>query len=457
VLVQQLGRFAAVAVLASASWGAGCMETQGRHPVATTFATDFDCQEHLVIREVETSGRYLVMGCGKRVVYQCVKSDRLCAIQTVKETEDRSLTRESGHDAQRAAPLAAEPHMESKGNQAVLTLELPLDARSSLRIAGAPKQHPDLVQLKLLRQNRSEDVDECNLTVMLNGQLMDLPKSTADVDGKTISHRVQISGDTIGELGAAEKVSLRVCDERWALSGMQLERVHEFVDRFQEEIALTRGARSGNAANMLPPSGGWPSWSVSGDVPASAKGDALEPTALFKKLSSSVFQLEASREHGTAQGSAVAISSAELLTNCHVVQGALKLTLKQSKKTWPAHVVRADPATDRCIISATGVALQPVMGVRSYDSLQVGETAYTLGSPVGLELTLSNGIVSGRRDEQGQHYVQTTAPISPGSSGGGLFDARGNLIGITTLALVGREHLNQSLNFAIPADAFWQP
>jgi S1-C subfamily serine protease len=86
----------------------------------------------------------------------------------------------------------------------------------------------------------------------------------------------------------------------------------------------------------------------------------------------------------------------------------------------------------------------------------VGEAAYTLGSPVGLELTLSNGIVSGRREEGGHRYVQTTAPISPGSSGGGLFDARGNLIGITTLALVGREHLNQSLNFAIAADAFWQ-
>jgi len=51
----------------------------------------------------------------------------------------------------------------------------------------------------------------------------------------------------------------------------------------------------------------------------------------------------------------------------------------------------------------------------------------------------------------------TWCRISPGSSGGGLFNARGNLIGVTTLVLVGREHLNQSLNFAIPADAFGQP
>jgi S1-C subfamily serine protease len=98
-----------------------------------------------------------------------------------------------------------------------------------------------------------------------------------------------------------------------------------------------------------------------------------------------------------------------------------------------------------------------VAGVRTYDSLEVGEPVYTLGAPVGLELTLSNGIISGRREEQGRHFVQTTAPISPGSSGGGLFDARGNLVGVTTLVLVGREHLNQALNFAIAADAFWQP
>jgi S1-C subfamily serine protease len=96
------------------------------------------------------------------------------------------------------------------------------------------------------------------------------------------------------------------------------------------------------------------------------------------------------------------------------------------------------------------------VGVRSYDSLEVGEKVYTLGSPVGLELTLSDGLISGRRDEDGFHYVQTTAPISPGSSGGGLFDARGNLVGVTTLVLTGRERLNQALNFAIPAEAFWQ-
>ena len=95
---------------------------------------------------------------------------------------------------------------------------------------------------------------------------------------------------------------------------------------------------------------------------------------------------------------------------------------------------------------------------KEYDSdLEVGEPLYTLGSPSGLELSLSNGVLSGLREHDGQRLVQTTTPISPGSSGGGLFDARGNLVGITALVLVGKDRINQALNFAVPAEAFFQP
>jgi S1-C subfamily serine protease len=81
----------------------------------------------------------------------------------------------------------------------------------------------------------------------------------------------------------------------------------------------------------------------------------------------------------------------------------------------------------------------------------VGERAYSVGTPSGLEQTLGEGLISGLREDKGIKLVQTSAPISPGSSGGGLFDASGNLIGITTFML--RE--TQSLNFAIAAQEFW--
>lgn len=66
----------------------------------------------------------------------------------------------------------------------------------------------------------------------------------------------------------------------------------------------------------------------------------------------------------------------------------------------------------------------------------------------GYELTLSDGLISGKRSLQGNSYLQVTAPISHGSSGGGLFDGNGRLIGITTLM----DTSGQALNFAIPAE-----
>ena len=88
--------------------------------------------------------------------------------------------------------------------------------------------------------------------------------------------------------------------------------------------------------------------------------------------------------------------------------------------------------------------------VRPYADVKVGERVYTIGTPKGLELTLAEGIVSSKRAADGTRYVQTSAPISPGSSGGGLFDAQGNLIGITTFMLKD----SQNLNFAIAAEEY---
>lgn len=73
---------------------------------------------------------------------------------------------------------------------------------------------------------------------------------------------------------------------------------------------------------------------------------------------------------------------------------------------------------------------------------------YAIGAPQGLELSLSEGLISGFRTFDGTRMIQTTAAISRGSSGGGLFDDRGNLIGITTMYM----DEGQALNFAIPAE-----
>jgi hypothetical protein len=90
----------------------------------------------------------------------------------------------------------------------------------------------------------------------------------------------------------------------------------------------------------------------------------------------------------------------------------------------------------------------PSVRIASSQWLEVGDPVYAIGAPQGLELTLSDGLISGIRESKGTEYIQTTAPISKGSSGGGLFDAQGRLVGITTMFL--KE--GQSLNFAVPAE-----
>lgn len=97
--------------------------------------------------------------------------------------------------------------------------------------------------------------------------------------------------------------------------------------------------------------------------------------------------------------------------------------------------------------------LHPVQGIRHFTDIHVGEAVFSLGTPDGLEQTFGGGMVSRLRDQGGRQMVQRTALTWPGSSGGGLFDARGNLIGITNES--GAPVGAPSLNFAIAADDYW--
>jgi len=99
------------------------------------------------------------------------------------------------------------------------------------------------------------------------------------------------------------------------------------------------------------------------------------------------------------------------------------------------------------IIKAHGNDFRPLT-LGDSDRLQVGEEVVAIGNPLSLESTVSNGIVSAIRtvEDEGGKFLQVTAPISPGSSGGPLFNMAGEVVGITTSHLVG----GQNLNFAIP-------
>jgi S1-C subfamily serine protease len=133
-----------------------------------------------------------------------------------------------------------------------------------------------------------------------------------------------------------------------------------------------------------------------------------------------------------------------LLTNCHTLRGATSLRVSQKGKSVEAMFLAGDPDADICLIAARMEL--PVPDTRNFFDLRVGEAVFAIGSPKGLELSISNGIISQLRGTIFESLlIQTTAPISPGSSGGGLFDARGRLVGLTTFYL----DQAQGLNFAV--------
>ncbi len=174
-------------------------------------------------------------------------------------------------------------------------------------------------------------------------------------------------------------------------------------------------------------------------------GDDLSTQQVFEKVAGAVYVVKADRK----MGSAVAISDRELLTNCHVVDQSPQVTIGRDKKEQNAVVVSMNVAADRCVLRADS-KLPTWVKVRPYDDIKVGERAITIGTPQGLELTVAEGIVSSKRTHKGSRLVQTSAPISQGSSGGGLFDAQGQLLGITTFYFAG----GQNLNFAVAAEEF---
>jgi len=146
-------------------------------------------------------------------------------------------------------------------------------------------------------------------------------------------------------------------------------------------------------------------------------------------------------------GSGVVIEVGVVLTNCHVAKAGTTLTVKFGEKSMPATIQTADETFDLCRLNVPGLSASAVR-IGSVTSLRTGQRVYAIGAPVGLQLTISEGIVSALREVDDGTVIQTTAPISPGSSGGGLFDVSGRLVGIMTF----QHRYGQNLNFALPAD-----
>jgi serine protease Do len=142
-----------------------------------------------------------------------------------------------------------------------------------------------------------------------------------------------------------------------------------------------------------------------------------------------------------------------IVTNNHVVKDADKIkAVLKDKGEYDAEIVGRDPHTDLALIKIDTKKELPTVRLGSSDKLQVGEWVAAIGSPFGLEQTVTAGIVSakGRVIGSGPYddFIQTDASINPGNSGGPLINMNGEVVGINTAIIAG----GQGIGFAIPID-----
>jgi len=176
---------------------------------------------------------------------------------------------------------------------------------------------------------------------------------------------------------------------------------------------------------------------------------AQTPSELYEQAAKSTVVVLNMDDKGKmrSMGSGVILPDRDVVTNCHVIKNAGSLKVRIDKQEYAATLRYSDWDRDVCSLVVTGINA-PAVVMGSSKTLKVGAKVYAVGAPKGLELSLSDGIVSSLREVTGGRYIQTTAAISPGSSGGGLFDEHGALVGLTTFYLAE----GQNLNFAVPVE-----
>jgi serine protease Do len=166
-----------------------------------------------------------------------------------------------------------------------------------------------------------------------------------------------------------------------------------------------------------------------------------------------------------ASGSGVIVDAAGyIITNAHVVEASREIDVsvadssdpdrRDAHKHYNARVIGTDKETDLAVLKIEAEHL-PTLSFRDSDQLKQGEIVFALGSPLGLENTLTVGYISASsrqlKADQSMGYIQTDAPINPGNSGGPLLDIDGKIAGINTM-IISQSGGSEGIGFAIPSN-----
>ena len=172
--------------------------------------------------------------------------------------------------------------------------------------------------------------------------------------------------------------------------------------------------------------------------------------AVAARTAASVVMIESGDSIGSGWVAHAYSKSSEIITNFHVVadawtNGTADVRVHQLDSVWPGTVVRVDRNDD---LAAIEVSRPLVALISATQRPRPGTAVMALGSPLGLDGTVTIGVVSGYRSLEGSNYLQFSAAISPGNSGGPVIDSRGRVVGIASAKVVytGAE----GLGLAIP-------
>ena len=173
----------------------------------------------------------------------------------------------------------------------------------------------------------------------------------------------------------------------------------------------------------------------------------------FEEVSSSIVTIESNTARGKTFGSGVIISSdGYIITAFHTISGNFS-NVKISDKSYLANLIGFDEYADLAVLKINEKNLRPIKFSNDYE-MNLGETVYAIGNPYNLGISLSRGILSATGRNFGNPYldiIQTDAAINQGNSGGAIVNAKGELIGLSTL-IASSSGGSDGVGFALPSE-----
>jgi serine protease Do len=254
----------------------------------------------------------------------------------------------------------------------------------------------------------------------------------------------------------AEKRDLVVVDLGYTVLSIPRSQIARIANETVEEVKPAK-ATKGKTAPAVPVSGQPPTPDGS-ELFRAAKSNTSEKSVreLVAQLGESVVQV---RTPGGLGSGFFLNEEGYLITNFHVIEGESQISIEvyhqkngqlERRVYKQVRIVAMNKFQDLALLKVEDSEAPKFASVPLGDSdmLAVGERVFAIGSPLGLERTVTEGIVSTKtRLFQGELYIQTTAQINPGNSGGPLFNLKGEVVGVTNMKVFG-----EGLGFAIPVD-----